>query len=349
MRDIKNKLTTGKNTKTIQQRRAKGFGYQVLGFGAGGSGPPFVEASGGTITTTGDYKIHTFASPGTFTVTNAGSATEGIVDYFVVAGGGGGGNNGYPQQRAGGAGGGGGFRLSNATAQVAAPVMSPLSAPAGLNVTAQGYPITVGAGGVGGAPATNSGAFAGFIGASSIFSSITSTGGGGGGGHPLISGGPSPVPGGPHDGGSGASDVSPGRGGNTPPTSPPQGNNGGNGVAQPPATFSAGGGGGAGGVGGNSSGQSGGNGGIGSFVADAVGSATPTAYGTPGPVGSTRYFSGGGGGINGGNGSPAGGGTAWAGPDAAANTGGGGGGNQFNNGNACTGGSGIVILRYKYQ
>jgi len=211
MRDIKNKLTTGKNTKTIQQRRAKGFGYQVLGFGAGGSGPPFVEASGGTITTTGDYKIHTFASPGTFTVTNAGSATEGIVDYFVVAGGGGGGNNGYPQQRAGGAGGGGGFRLSNATAQVAAPVMSPLSAPAGLNVTAQGYPITVGAGGVGGQPATNSGAFQGFIGASSIFSSITSTGGGGGGGHPLISGGPSPVPGGPHDGGSGASDVSPGR------------------------------------------------------------------------------------------------------------------------------------------
>ena len=37
MRDIKNKLTSSKNTKNIQTRKGKSFGYQVLGFGAGGS------------------------------------------------------------------------------------------------------------------------------------------------------------------------------------------------------------------------------------------------------------------------------------------------------------------------
>ena len=33
MRDLKNKLTSGKNTKNIKSRRGKSFGYQVLGFG----------------------------------------------------------------------------------------------------------------------------------------------------------------------------------------------------------------------------------------------------------------------------------------------------------------------------
>ena len=152
----------GKGNKNKKSTRGKMFGYQVLGFGSGASGSPFVEATGGTEATSGDYKIHTFASPGTFSVTNGGDGdTANLVDYFVVAGGGGGGNNGYPQQRSGGAGGGGGFRLSNGTGQVAAPVMSPLSAPAGLAVTKQDYPITVGAGGAGGQAATTSGQFSG--------------------------------------------------------------------------------------------------------------------------------------------------------------------------------------------
>ena len=34
MRDIKNKLTSSKNSKNIQTRKGKSFGYQVLGFGA---------------------------------------------------------------------------------------------------------------------------------------------------------------------------------------------------------------------------------------------------------------------------------------------------------------------------
>ena len=41
MRDLKNKLTLGKNTKHTQSRRGKSFGYQVLGFGSGGGASGF--------------------------------------------------------------------------------------------------------------------------------------------------------------------------------------------------------------------------------------------------------------------------------------------------------------------
>jgi hypothetical protein len=62
------------------------------------------------------------------------------VDYLVVAGGGGGGGI------MGGGGGAGGFRES--VPSPAAWTASPLANPGGaLPVTAQGYPITVGAGG----------------------------------------------------------------------------------------------------------------------------------------------------------------------------------------------------------
>ena len=46
------------------------FGYQVLGFGSfPNRGGGFVEATGGTITEDGDFKVHTFTSSGTFEVT----------------------------------------------------------------------------------------------------------------------------------------------------------------------------------------------------------------------------------------------------------------------------------------
>jgi hypothetical protein len=42
------------------------------------------------LTCCGDYKIHTFTGPGTFTVTCAGNPLgSNTVDYLVVAGGGG--------------------------------------------------------------------------------------------------------------------------------------------------------------------------------------------------------------------------------------------------------------------
>jgi hypothetical protein len=70
--------------------------------------PNFIVATGGTITCCGDYKIHTFTSDGTFSISSAPTPANNNVDYLVVAGGGGGANGDH-----GGAGGGaGGFRES---------------------------------------------------------------------------------------------------------------------------------------------------------------------------------------------------------------------------------------------
>ncbi len=80
------------------------------------SGKAFVAATGGTITTCGDFKIHTFTGPGTFTVTCEGNSSgSDTVDYLVVAGGGGGGGRGPSGQEGGGAG-GGGYRESSGAA-----------------------------------------------------------------------------------------------------------------------------------------------------------------------------------------------------------------------------------------
>ena len=174
MRDIKNKLTSGKNTKNIQTRKGKSFGYQVLGFGAGGSAS-FVVATGGTITTSGDFKIHTFTGDATFTVSAlASDPANDVVDYLVVAGGAGGGwaNGG------GGGGGAGGLRYSAST--YSNPTPSGGNAGSALPVSVQGYPITVGGGGS--YRSSTPEYERGHPGSNSVFSSITSAGGGGGGG-----------------------------------------------------------------------------------------------------------------------------------------------------------------------
>jgi len=303
----------------------------------------FTEATGGTVTTSGNFKIHTFTGDGCFVVSQVGLGSgPAVVDYLVVAGGGGG--NGGSQ----GAGGAGGFRLSNATC-MPSPLTSPLANPTGITLTATTYPVTVGAGGT--APSGSPGYYgAGGKGSNSVFSTITSTGGGQGESGTGGSGG-----------GGGATGT--GAAGNTPPVSPPQGNNGGNGspVQNVPQGGSSGGGGGAGAVGGNGSTSAGGNGGAGSYVLQ---TGFAGCNGTSGPVGSARYFSGGGGGgtylsATGGSGANGGGNggtsnqpTATSGTAASANTGSGGGGGGHS-GSAYTagaaGGKGIVILRYKYQ
>ena len=340
MRDLKNKLTSGKNTKNTQSRRGKSFGYQVLGFGAGGASIPFPVATGGTIVDNGDYRTHIFTGSDTFAVTNVAPGPSGnpnVSDYLVVAGGGGGGGASY----AGGAG-AGGFRISNHPGSgIAAPVMSPLVTATGVTLSVQNYTVTVGSGGAAtGAPTIQPGQDSSALG-------ITSTGGGGSGAN-----------GSGQNGGSGGSGGS-GRGsgaGNTPPVSPPQGQAGGN---SPTGINAQGGGGGAaaaGGDGGPSS-STPGVGGIGSFIADSFINPTAPSYGTPGPVGSTRYFAGGGGGgvcapsSTGGTGGAGGGanGQKNSGPFGVAqngtvNTGGGGSGSGGG-----TGGSGIVIIRYKFQ
>ena len=65
----------------------------------------YISATGGSIATCGDFKIHTFTGPGTFCV-SAGSGSIAVADYRVVAGGGAGG------AVSGGGGAGGGHRTN---------------------------------------------------------------------------------------------------------------------------------------------------------------------------------------------------------------------------------------------
>ena len=282
-------------------------------------GSPYIIATGGTITTSGDFKIHTFTGPGTFTVTSAGNPSgSDTVEYLTVAGGGGGGKS-----HAGG-GGAGGFRQN-----------FPSPAIGGLPVTATSYPITVGSGGA-----------ANISGNNSIFSTITSTGGGGGGGEdsPLglqgLSGG---------SGGGGGSYPQPGGtggAGNTPPVSPPQGSAGGNGTIR----STAGGGGGGGGASAagstqpNSPGYNGGPGGNGTAT-----SISGTSITYAGGGGGGAWAENGGTGGSGGSGGGGNGGGPGAATSATVNTGGGGGGGRSASGIGGAGGSGIVIIRYKFQ
>jgi len=302
---------------------------------------PFIVATGGTITTSGNDKIHTFTGPGTFAVCTAAScATNNQVSYIVVAGGGAGGDAG---DRAAGGGGAGGFRetKSPATPYTASPLDGQPSAPNRITVTATNFPITVGAGG-----ASRQSPNIGNNGNPSTFSTITSTAGGGGGGEAPSGPNGNGQPGGSGGGaGRGAATGSVGSG-NTPPTSPAQGKNGGSQAGGADSTASGGGGGGATAVGANASSGVSGNGGAGATTEI---TASPVAYaggggGAGGSAGSSTPGTGGTGG--GGNGTPYP--STDTGGNATINTGGGGGGASTNAGGGA-GGSGIVVIRYKFQ
>ena len=301
--------------------------------------PTFTSATGGTVATSGDFKIHTFTGDGCFVVSELGNGPSNplggptAVSYLVVAGGGGGGTG-----EANGGGGGGGFREG----RVSSPeyTASPLVAP-GLTITAGTFPVTVGAGGS-----------IACKGSDSIFSTITSSGGGGGRPNPQAPAHINAARGGSGSGGGRSSCSNPSRqtgggAGNYPPVSPPQGNTGGSSSGGSGGEI-AGGGGGATATGGNSSPGSGGSGGAG---------------GTTHITGSPVIYSGGGGGgtepsgISAGGGGPGGGGAGKNGAGTAtpgsANTGGGGGGAGWGPPptpkTGGSGGSGIVIIRYKFQ
>ena len=336
----------------------KGWLVTDSGLQSEAQAPKYVAATGGNaVVTCGNHKIHIFTGPGTFCVSCSGNP-QGVdtVDYLVVAGGGGGGGT------EGGAGGGaGGFRASGGTASgnyTVSPLSSSPAPVAALPVSVQGYSIAVGGGGTAGSSPPS--AIVGGNGVNSTFSTITSAGGGGGG--PGDNCNSTPAGSGGSGGGAGSNSPSSSFGaGNTPPVSPSQGNPGGSVSSPTPNANGSGGGGGAGATGGDGKSPGGGDGGIGSYSAIT----TSTCYGTPGPVGSVRYYAGGGGsglygpgpigaGGNGGGGD----GARNQGPSAAGNgttnTGGGGGGAGPNpgsspNGLAGTGGSGIVIIRYKFQ
>jgi hypothetical protein len=297
---------------------------------------PFIVATGGTITCCGDFKIHTFTGPGTFTVSNAGNPTgSDSVDYLVVAGGGGSGVN-------GGGGGAGGYRESCGTCYTSSPLGASVSA---LPVTAQGYSVTVGGGGAGNPPSPTPNRN-GCRGSNSIFSTITSTGGGGGQGY---SGDPAGAPNPGGSGGGGSATKTAGGTGNTPPVSPPQGQSGGTGGSNSGPGYAAAGGGGAGAVGTNGNSSSSGGGGGNGVSSSITGSAVTRSGGGGGGVWDNNP-----GGSGGSGGGGAGGTGQVPGTAGTANTGGGAGGPSSAN-QGCTGpggvagGSGIVIIRYKYQ
>ena len=289
------------------------------------TGNPNLIATGGTITTCGNCKIHTFTGPGTFTVASASqTAAENIVSYLIVAGGGNGGGS-----QGGGGGGAGGFReiKSPLTPYTASP-LDGYGTPANqVTVTAQAYPVVVGGGG---------GNDSSVLGISAAGGGAGGRGGGPGCSQPGFNGG--------SGGGGGGRD---GRGigsGNTPPVTPSQGNNGG--TSKPegaPIQDSGGGGGGATSTGanGNNCNSPGGNGGNGATT-NITGS--PVTYAGGGGGGRENQGGGaagpGGGGAGGSPGSPTGG-------NGTDNTGGGAGGSA--NATGGTGGSGIVVIRYKYQ
>ena len=108
--------------------------------------------TGGTITTSGGYRYHTFTSSGTFTVPSGYSATA---QALVIAGGGSGGSD-Y-----GGGGGAGGVVYASSS-----------------SISTGTYTVTVGAGASNG----SGGAFHGLQGGNSSFNGSTAIGGGGGGG-----------------------------------------------------------------------------------------------------------------------------------------------------------------------
>ena len=245
-----------------------------------------IVATGGTITTDGDYKVHTFNSSGTFQVISG----SGTVASLVVAGGGGAGGD----TGTGSAGGGGAGGLTYTTP--------------GATYIAGSYTVTVGGGGNGG----NGGS--GANGGSSVFDVVTTVGGGGGGGNAgavAVNG----ISGGSGGGGNGRAGGGTGGAGTA-----GQGNAGGTGTS--PGANAGGGGGGSFAIGGNGNGAgvrgNGGNGTSNSITGSAV-----TYAGGGGGGGGFNPGSGGLGGTGGGGNGDSTGGTGGSGTT---NTGSGGGG-----------------------
>jgi hypothetical protein len=260
------------------------------------------------------YRVHTFTTSGTFTI-----SASGKVDILIIAGGGGGGSG--SNQGEGGGGGAGGVKyFSQKTLAVG------------------DHTVTVGLGGAGSTGATARGV----NGQSSSIGSLSTVGGGGGGSR-NTSVQPGALGGSGGGGGQRDNDTA-----NHGAGTANQGNNGGSGFEG--AQMSGGGGGGAGGVGTSSPSTGvGGAGGAGIVEGTTALYDWTLADGTTATFkinGTTNSYAGGGGGsgqttaANGQHGGGNGGTNNASGTNGTGNTGGGGGGMNGN------GGSGIVIVRY---
>lgn len=283
----------------------------------------FIIATGGTVTTDGNFKIHTFTTTGSnsLVINQVGSGDFNTIEYFVLAGGGAGGNG------AGGGGGAGGLLTGS------------------INPTITTYNIFVGAGGENSPTISN--------GQSSSFGNISATGGGRGN-----SSNESPRTGSSGGSGGGGASAVPfnpdlrlaGTG------IPGQGQNGGNGntLGSGPCVEGDMHGGGGGGYSVTGSvGTSGGNGGNGVTINF---NGTSTTYAGGGGGGGGFYTVAGSGGTGGGG--NAGDTTGTPGTGSAGTDGLGGGGGAGSVGPTCgssterlgaRGGNGIVMIKYQFQ
>jgi hypothetical protein len=283
--------------------------WSNIGRGTGNVSPftPTI-ATGGTITIDGDYKVHTFISSGTFTISQIG---DDNLRALVIAGGGGGGS------ASRGAGGGAGGLIESTS----------------ITPTIGGLTVTIGAGGLSGPYSSTSNSDGrGTNGSNTVFSTLTAIGGGRGG-----SSDNAPQKYGTSGGSGGGSWVIVGQAGQG---TAGQGNDGGDGHGGQPY---GGGGGGAGQSGRASNDPSfpskGGDG----LQIDISGSPVYYAGGGSGS-GFNRddSYAGGLGGGGMGKGGPGGNPVGVAPMNGTANLGGGG-------GTSGNGGSGLVIIRYKFQ
>jgi hypothetical protein len=288
-----------------------------IGSGSGNiTSTVYTSATGGTITTNGNFKTHTFASSGTFQVTTLGDSA--LFNILTIAGGGSGaGVNGS------GGGGAGGFKFFK-----------------DRTLAATSYTVTVGGGASGGGSGSGGG-----NGTNSSFDSLTATGGGGAGAFNTTG-----STGGSGGGGSGRNSTSGGAG------TANQGNAGGTSTTLTGSSDDAGGGGGGAKTVGASVGASttAGNGGAGyqegidspyDWEADDGSTALYEINGT-----GDFYAGGGAGGSEAGTSGTGGAGGGGASNVAGtANTGGGGGGDAGTQSAGAAGGSGVVIIRYQFQ
>ena len=210
--------TTGPNVTSVRLGHlidGQLYYFYVVAFNAGGESAPsatqsavagtqpggFITATGGTITTDGDFKVHSFTTNGTFEVTDGADDVE----YLVVAGGGTGGA-GYTTQVVGGGGGGAGGVKSGSKSVIVGTYSITVG---GTEADSVLDDVTAHAGGRGGqrfSPATNGGSGGG----GDSFSNPGGTGiageghdGGSQGGFPGGSGGGATVAGSSHGGNDG--------------------------------------------------------------------------------------------------------------------------------------------------
>jgi len=352
--------TEGAAITLVYVDATKGWIVTDSGNSSDGFGNNFIIATGGTISTSpcGNDKIHTFTGPGTFAVSQiASNASNNVVSYAIVGGGAGGG------VKRGGGGGAGGYReVKSPVTPYSTTVDGYPSAPNRVTVTTTSFPVVVGGGGTAGvsaSPICNPASTANTNGVASSFGGITAAGGGAGGGTGTPTGGGAAGAsggGGVHTmtGRECAPAANAGGAGNTPPVSPAQGFAGGN-ACQPEPAGQGGGGGGA-----LNAGVNGGDG-QGTPAGDGGGGATSEINGSPvtraggggsgaRPNGRQGQGGSGGGGPGANNAPKPNGDPASNGTNGTVNTGGGGGATaDVHPSTSGAGGSGVVIIRYKFQ